>query len=99
MTEEREKLIEKALKLRELALRGVGGEKENAIRMFAAHKEKHGILDSELGLFRPIDNDWYHAATKTQQDSRFARWFRKSVTVYGDEPIVFYHKSRSVEPF
>lgn len=46
--EERDKIIEKALKLRELALRGVDGEKETAQRMFDTFKQKHSITDEEL---------------------------------------------------
>lgn len=48
MSEDRSKIIEKCLKLRELSLRGVDGEKETAQRMFDAWKSKHNITDSEL---------------------------------------------------
>lgn len=48
MIDERVKAIDKAKKLKELATRGVGGEKENAKRMLDAHKEKHNISDAEI---------------------------------------------------
>ena len=44
----REKIIDKAKKLRELADRGVGGEQENARRMLETHKEKYNITDQEI---------------------------------------------------
>jgi hypothetical protein len=48
MTTERVKIIDKAKKLRELATRGVDGEKDNAIRMYGFHKNKHGLTDSDV---------------------------------------------------
>ena len=48
MSEEREKIIDKAKKLRELANRGVHGEKETAQRMYDAYKEKHNLTDEEI---------------------------------------------------
>lgn len=44
----RYKIIEKALKLKELSLRGVEGEKENAKRMLDLYIEKHNITEEEL---------------------------------------------------
>lgn len=41
-------IIDKAKKLRELAERGVDGEKETAIRMYAAYKEKHSLTDDQV---------------------------------------------------
>lgn len=41
-------IISKALKLRELSIRGVDGEKENATRMYSVYVEKHGITEAEL---------------------------------------------------
>lgn len=45
----RKKIIALLKKLRELARRGVGGERENAERMFYEMLNKYGILESELG--------------------------------------------------
>lgn len=42
------KIIDKAKKLKELADRGIGGEKENAIRMYEAHKQKHNLTDDQV---------------------------------------------------
>lgn len=47
-TFDRKKIITLLKKLRELALRGVGGEKENAKRMFYEILNKYGIKESEL---------------------------------------------------
>jgi hypothetical protein len=101
VNEDREKIIEKALKLRELANRGVGGEKQNAIRMLAAHREKHSITDSEMNLFTSIESTYYDTMNEEERGSSFNKWFRKSVTVDDrtNKPIVFYHKSRTVTMF
>lgn len=48
MIENRTKIIEKALKLQELANRGIDGEKDNASRMLDAYKKKHKITEQEL---------------------------------------------------
>lgn len=48
MSEERHKIIDKAKKLKELADRGVGGEKENAKRMYEAYKKKHKLTDDDV---------------------------------------------------
>lgn len=45
----RKKIIALLIKLRELARRGVGGEKANAERMFYEMLNKYGISESELG--------------------------------------------------
>lgn len=47
-TEERIKILDKAKKLKALADRGVGGEKENAYRMLNAYMAKHNITENEL---------------------------------------------------
>ena len=48
MTEERKKIIAKARKLNELAIRGIDGEKENAQSMLKMYVEKHSITEKEL---------------------------------------------------
>lgn len=47
-TIERAKIIDRAKKLKELADRGVGGEKDNAKNMLDAHKAKYNITDQEI---------------------------------------------------
>jgi hypothetical protein len=44
----RDKILAKALKLRELSIRGIDGEKENAKTFLEAHMVKHNITDQEL---------------------------------------------------
>lgn len=45
---DREILLEKMEKLKTLAERGVGGEKENAAALLARFMEKHGITEADL---------------------------------------------------
>jgi len=101
MDEEREKLIEKALKLRELANRGVGGEKQNAIRFLESHKTKHNITDEELNSFISFGDSWYDSIPKEERATGFARWFKRSIAYDYEKnaPIVFYHRSRTDERF
>jgi hypothetical protein len=101
MDEEREKIVEKALKIRELANRGVGGEKETAIRMLLAYREKHTITDAEMNSFICYHSSYYDGMDKTEQSTNFNTWFKKSVA-FDDEknkPLVFFHKSRTLIPF
>ncbi|WP_373220915.1 hypothetical protein [Mediterraneibacter gnavus] len=44
----REQATEKLKKLKALAERGVGGEKETALQMYSDLKEKYGITDEEI---------------------------------------------------
>ena len=48
--EKREKVIEKLVKIKALAERGVGGEKETAVQMYEALKAKYNISDEEIKL-------------------------------------------------
>lgn len=54
--ESRTKILDKAKKLKELADRGVGGEKENAKLMLEKYMLKHNITESELSLHNPSDD-------------------------------------------
>lgn len=101
MNEDREKIIEKALKIRELANRGVGGEKETAIRMLVSYREKHEISDAEMNMFVSIESPYYDSMDDEERGSSFNVWFKKSVTVDDktNKPIVFFHKSRTIEMF
>lgn len=48
MDKERARIIDKAKKLKELADRGVDGEKETAKRMYDAYKKKHNLTDDDV---------------------------------------------------
>ena len=98
---EREKIIEKAIKLRELANRGVGGEKENAIRMLKNHREKHNITDEELEESSHKGTMWYDKIPKEERTTKFAQWFKRSIAFDNRtiKPVVFFHKSRTTEMF
>jgi hypothetical protein len=101
MDDEREKIIEKALKLRELANRGIGGEKDNAITMLKSYREKHSITDDEMNLFVSVTTTWYSVKTQEEKNTPFAKWFKNSVTVdeKNNSPLIFFHKSRTTEIF
>ncbi len=99
MDEEREKIIERALKLRELANRGVGGEKSTAMRMFKEHKEKHGLTDEDLNLFSTTESDYFNNLSPEERTGPFAKWFGRSHTYCDGKPMIFYHKSRTLEKF
>ena len=99
MDDERERIIEKALKIRELANRGIDGEKSSAIERLKDYKEKYNITDEELNSLRPVDNEWWSNLSKEERGGKFANWFKKSVTTYRGKPIVFFHKSRTDEMF
>jgi len=53
MTVERTKILDKAKKLKELAVRGVGGEMQNAKTMLDSYMKKHNITDDELSGHSP----------------------------------------------
>ena len=53
MTAERTKILDKAKKLKELAVRGVGGEMRNAKTMLDSYMKKHNITDDELSGHSP----------------------------------------------
>jgi ADP-Ribosyltransferase in polyvalent proteins len=101
MDEERERIIEKALKIRELANRGIGGEKETAIRMLESYKEKHSITDEDMNVFKSIVSDWFNDMEEGEHGVGFVNWFKRSVAIDSktNKPMVFYHKSRTTEPF
>lgn len=46
--ENRQKIIEKLVKIKALAERGIGGEQQTAQVMYATLKEKYKVTDSEL---------------------------------------------------
>jgi hypothetical protein len=71
MSTERKKILDKAKKLKELADRGVGGEKDNAIRMLSAYMEKHNITDNELTGHK-LDDNTFRGYTKEQIYAMFA---------------------------
>jgi len=99
--EDREKIISKALKLRELARRGIAGEKETAIRKLAEHQAKYDVSDDEMDSFASHGNSWFDRQSKEEKQGKFAKWFKRSVTVdrRTDKPMVFFHKSRETEMF
>lgn len=100
-SEDREKIIEKALKIRELANRGIGGEKSTAMRKLVEYKEKHGLTDEDLNVFTNLDDRWNEGMSHDKWDTKFSKWFSRSVTVDIDtgEPLIFFHKSRTTTPF
>jgi hypothetical protein len=99
MDSERERIIEKALKIRELANRGVDGEKSSAMQRLKEYLEKYDITNEELNSFINIDNDWWRNLSKEERGGKFANWFKRSVTTFRGKPMIFFHISRSEEMF
>lgn len=58
MTAERTKILDKANKLKELAVRGVGGEMRNAKTMLDSYMKKHNITDDELSGHSPSSSSF-----------------------------------------
>ena len=56
--ESRKKILDKAKKLKELAERGVGGEKENAKAMLEKYMFKHKISDAEMYSYESTSSDY-----------------------------------------
>lgn len=48
MIEDKQKIIDKLVKIKALAERGVGGEKVTALQMYEALKRRYGISDEEV---------------------------------------------------
>lgn len=54
--EDRQKIIEKLVKIKALAERGVGGEQQTAQQMYEALKKRYGITDEEVNRAAvPVD--------------------------------------------
>jgi len=73
MDKEREKILDKGRKLKELADRGVGGEKDTAVRFLSIYKEKHNISDSELEAHKIKDETIFRGFTAEQIIEQFAQ--------------------------
>lgn len=81
----REQATEKLKKLKALAERGVGGEKETALQMYSDLKEKYGITDEEIAELEkpPVKNvkiefsgmafEMYVIAENLQEEREFCR--------------------------
>jgi hypothetical protein len=68
---EQEKILSKARKLKELADRGVDGEKETAERMYAQYKIKYNLTDEQVKGFTKqskYDNMNYSEFIKNNKD-------------------------------
>lgn len=66
MSEERINIINKAIKLRELSIRGVDGEKDNAKRMYDAFVIKHNITNDEINTSSYKNNNEYANMTSKE---------------------------------
>ena len=68
---QREKVLEKLGKIKALAERGVGGEKETARRMYEDLKAKYGITDGEVAA---VKEPAAAEGKKEFSDIAFALW-------------------------
>lgn len=83
--ENRTKIIDKALKLKELAIRGVDGEKDNAQRMLDVWKEKHSITEEELEKSTLSKNSEY----ATMDVSDFMKAMNDDIRAIGFSMLIF----------
>lgn len=72
MSEDRNKILEKAKKLKELALRGVDGEMDNAKVMLENYMKKHNISEEELdGFNKTYSSSGFTASYQNMTDDEF----------------------------
>jgi len=79
MTPERKKILDKAKKLKELADRGIGGEKVNAKYMLENYMKKHNIKMEEIESHKYRKN----SAFNNMSDKEFMNEILKDVMVFG----------------
>jgi hypothetical protein len=63
---DREKITERLKKIKELAERGVGGEKETAMRMYEELKAKYEIEDAEI-MEDKLEKHWFSYSTEFEE--------------------------------
>lgn len=64
---QREKIAEKLKKIKALAERGVGGEKETAMRMYEELKARYDIEEEEI-MLNKVTLHWFGYADKLEED-------------------------------
>ena len=64
---QREKIAEKLKKIKALAERGVGGEKETAMRMYEDLKARYEIEDEEI-MLDAVTLHWFSYADSLEED-------------------------------
>lgn len=66
---QREKVLEKLGKIKALAERGVGGEKETAMRMYEKLRQKYEISDDEAeAALEKLERRWFSYSTPIEED-------------------------------
>jgi len=63
---QREKIAEKLKKIKALAERGVGGEKETAMRMYEELKARYEIEDEEI-MLDAVTLHWFSYSTQQEK--------------------------------
>lgn len=81
MSSERSKITDKAKKLRELANRGIDGEKETAKRMYDSYKKKHKLTDEEVDGHEYTDE--FIKEFSKMSDQELLEFIGKSLIVLG----------------
>ena len=73
---QREKVLEKLGKIKALAERGVGGEKETAMRMYEELCRKYNISDDEAeAALMKLETRWFSYSTQLEKEFiAFALW-------------------------
>ena len=66
---QREKVLEKLGKIKALAERGVGGEKETAMRMYEELCRKYNISDDEAeAALMKLETRWFSYSTQLEKE-------------------------------
>lgn len=84
---QREKVLEKLGKIKELAERGVGGEKETAARMYEEMCRKYNISDDEAEIaLQKLEKRWFSYSTQLEKELLIQIFYK----VTGDEKSYRY---------
>lgn len=96
MNTEREKILDKARKLKELADRGEGGEKENAINFLKVYMEKHNISEKELYAHKIKDESQFRGfSTDTMIKNMVAELQAKGLMIQA-KTIEYIHSNNRI---
>lgn len=84
---QREKVIKKLGKIKALAERGMGGEKETAMRMYEELKRKYDISPDEAeAALNKLEKRWFSYSTKLEEELLLQIFYK----VTGD-PVAYHY--------
>lgn len=91
---QREKIAAKLKKIKALAERGVGGEKETAMRMYEDLKARYELEDEEI-MLDAVTLHWFGYATELEA---FMVAFRSGNNLYPDKTARCYKENNGPAP-